>query len=178
MITLHRPRHTRRVPQTRSRFAELVCEVSLLGWRARQAPILRVLRSAPCSVVLYRASTVHRARLHAYASTSIRPNPTLSCTLHMGDTVKPPDGFDPACFRLLNKTAELVSKTSLTSLTVFCRQQDTVSLLRVSTSSDRYSEASSCNFLPPAAGTAIPSQSTSQVQFHPFTPADSTCLCV
>ena len=103
---------------------------------------------------------------------------TLSCTLHMGDTVKPPDGFDPACFRLLNKTAELVSKTSLTSLTVFCRQQDTVSLLRVSTSSDRYSEASSCNFLPPAAGTAIPSQSTSQVQFYPFTPADSTCLCV
>jgi len=155
VITLHRPRHTRRVPQTRSRVAELVCEVSLLDWRARQAPILRVLRSAPCSVVLYRASTVHRARLHAYASTSIRPNPTLSCTLHMGDTVKPPDGFDSACFRLLNKTAELVSKTSSTSLTVFADSKTQCHYFASPHLQTGISEASSCTFLPPAASITI-----------------------
>ncbi len=37
----------------------------------------------------------------------------------MGDTVKLPEGFDPACFRLLHKTAELVSKTSAHALVVF-----------------------------------------------------------
>ncbi len=37
----------------------------------------------------------------------------------MGDTVKLPDSFDLACFRLLHKTAELVSKTSAHALVVF-----------------------------------------------------------
>ncbi len=37
----------------------------------------------------------------------------------MGDTVKLPDGFDPASFRLLHKTAEPVSKTAAPALVVF-----------------------------------------------------------
>ncbi len=97
---------------------------------------------------------------------------------HMGDTVKPPDGFDPACFRLLNKTAELVSKTSLTSLNVFADSKTQCHYFASPHLQTGISEASSCNCVPPAAGTAIPSQSTSQVRFHPFTPAGSTCLCV
>ena len=70
----------------------------------------------------------------------------------MGDTVNLPDGFDPASFRLLHQTAELVSKTAAPALDALSTARNSVSASRLQIFS--VFEASSCNFILPAS-TAI-----------------------